>query len=43
MKIVFLLILLLTVAYAPCSIGFGLPLKRFLRATTALQIGRAHV
>ena len=38
MKIVFLLLLLLTVAYAPCSIGFSLPLKRFLRAATALLL-----
>ena len=38
MKIVFLLLLILTVAYAPCSIGFSLPLKRFLRAATALLL-----
>ena len=38
MKIFFLLLLLATVAYAPCSIGFGLPLKRSLRAATALLL-----
>jgi len=39
MKLFFLLILLLTVAYAPCSIGFSLPLKRrFLRAVIALLL-----
>ena len=38
MKIFFLLLLLATIAYAPCSIGFGLPLKRFPRAATALLL-----
>ncbi|MBR6241467.1 MAG: metallophosphoesterase [Lentisphaeria bacterium] len=38
MKLFFILLLLLTVAYAPCSIGFSLPLKRFLRAVTALLL-----
>ena len=38
MKLFFLLILLLTVAYAPCSIGFSLPVRRFLRATIALLL-----
>ena len=38
MRLFFILLLLLTVAYAPCSIGFSLPLKRFLRAATALQL-----
>ena len=38
MRLFFILLLLLTVAYAPCSIGFSLPLKRFLRAATALLL-----
>ena len=38
MKIFFILLLFLTVAYAPCSIGFSLPFRRFVRATTALLL-----
>ena len=38
MRLFFLLLLLLTVAYAPCSIAFSLPLKRFLRAVIALLL-----
>lgn len=38
MRLFFLLLLLLTVAYAPCSIAFSLPLRRFLRAVIALLL-----
>ena len=38
MRLFFILLLLLTVAYAPCSIAFCLPLRRFLRAATALLL-----
>ena len=38
MRLFFILLLFLTVAYAPCSIAFSLPLKRFLRATVALLL-----
>ena len=38
MRLFFILLLLLTVAYAPCSIAFTLPIRRFLRATVALML-----
>ena len=38
MKILFLILLFLAVAYAPCSIGFSLPVRRILRATAALLL-----
>ena len=39
MKLFFASLILLTIAYAPCSIGFSLPLKRrFPRATAAVLL-----
>ena len=38
MRLFFILLVLLTVAYAPCSIAFSLPIRRFLRATVALLL-----
>jgi len=35
---IFLIVLLLVVAYAPCSIGFSLPVNRLLRAVAALLL-----